>query len=121
MPNAPVLPASKTPAPVAPVPVIQTNSLDTQDVEKMLDEEEEFYNVVEEREHNVGINDSIVDWYGVNFPSSITNTGESKNRTGPVIQPTQNCDDCKANSKTFDKQRQLLMNQDKQIQQSHQI
>ena len=87
----------------------------------MLDEEEEIYNVVEEREHNVGINDSIVDWYGVNFPSSITNTGEFKNRTGPVIQPIQNCDDCKTNSKTFDKQRELLMNQDKQIQQSHQI
>ena len=117
-PSAPARPNPKRTAPAAPV--AQAQSLGTQDVEKML-EEEEFFNAVEELEHNVGINDSMVDWYGVNFQSSFTNTGEFANRTGPVVQPIQKCVDCKTSSETFEKQRQLLLNQDRQIQQGHQI
>ena len=60
----------------------------------------------------------MVDWYNLNFESDFSNTGEFANRTDVVIQQV-NCDDCKVNSTTFDKQRQLLVKQDKQIQDSH--
>ena len=63
----------------------------------------------------------MVAWYGMTFQSSFTNTGEFANRTGPVIQPIQKCDDCKTSSETFDKQRELLLNQDRQISQGYQI
>ena len=63
----------------------------------------------------MGVNASMVDWYNVNFESSFSNIGEFAVRTDVVIQD-KNCEDCKVSSKTFDKQRELLAKQDKQLQ-----
>ena len=92
--------------------------MDTRDLEDLLEEEEEFYEAAEEIEHNLGINQSMVDWFDVSFQSSFVNTAEFANRAAPVIQPL-NCEDCKEYSKLFEKQRDLLMKQDKQVQESH--
>ena len=51
----------------------------------------------------------------MNFESSFSNTGEFAGRTAVVIQDS-NCQDCQVSSKTFDKQRELLAKQDKQLQ-----
>ena len=62
----------------------------------------------------------MLDWFDVNFQSSFVNTAEFANRAAPVIQP-KNCEECKDNSNLFEKQRQLLMKQDNQIQEGHHI
>ena len=117
-PQAPRVTAQNVPA---PEPVVQANHLDTQEIDNLLDDKDEFYNAVEELEHNVGINESMVNWYGVNFQSSFSNTGEFAQRTAPMIQPISNCEECKVSAITFEKQRDLLMKQDKTIQESHHL
>ena len=108
------------PVPASPLIVQDLISIDTQELEGLLEDEQEFYEILEEFEHGVGVNESMVDWYQVNFQSSFSNTGEFENRTAVLIKPI-NCDDCKVNSTTFEKQRELLLKQDKQIQDSHRI
>ena len=109
--------ASKPDAPVSASPLIVQDliNINTQELEALLDDEQEFYETVEEFEHNVGVNNSMVDWYNVNFESSFSNTGEFANRAA-VVPQQMNCEDCKVNSTTFDKQRELLAKQDKQLQ-----
>ena len=111
-------PAKKLPAP--PKTVDDLISIDTQELENLLEEEQEFYEAVEEMEHDIGINDSMVNWFDVNFQSSFSNTGEFTNRAASVILP-KNCEDCKESAKTFEKQRELLHKQDTQIQESYKI
>ena len=52
-------------------------TIDTQELENLLEDEEDFYEAAEEFEQNVGINASMVDWFNVNFQSSFSNTNES--------------------------------------------
>ena len=102
----------------SPLIVQDLISINTQELECLLEDEQEFFEAAESFEHDVGVNESMVDWYNVNFESSFSNTGEFANRAAVVIQPP-NCEDCKVNSKTFDKQRELLVKQDKQLQDGH--
>ena len=89
-------------------------SIDTQELENLLQEEQGIYEAANEAEHNIGINESMVNWYDVNFQSSFTNTGEFAGRGGSVL-PVSDCEECKVNSLTFEKQRELLMKQDKKL------
>ena len=107
----------KATKPASPLIVHDLISINTQEVEIFLEEEQEFFEAVEELEHNVGVNESMVDWFNMNFESSFVNTGEFAKRTSVVIQ-SANCEDCKSSSKFFEKQRELLLKQDKQIQES---
>ena len=75
---------------------------------------------MEELEHDVGINQSMIDWHRVNFDSSFGNSGEFSGRLASVVQ-SKKCDDCEINSKTIDTQRELLMKQDKQISDIHKV
>ena len=88
-------------------------SINTQELEGLLEEEQEYFEAVEDFEHGVG----MVDWFQVNFQSSFSNTGEFENRQAVVAKPI-NCEDCKESSVIFEKQRALLLKQDKQIQDS---
>ena len=111
--------AAKPYAPPSASPrIAQIPSSDTIDLEELIEDEQEWFVAVEELEHNVGVNISMVDWYNVNFNSSFSNTGEFSNRTAVVPQHIS-CDDCKVNSTTFEKQRDLLLKQDKQITDYH--
>ena len=105
----------KSPVPVAPLIVHDLISINTQELEGLLEDEQEYFEAVEVFEHDVGINDSMIDWFNVNFQSSFSNTKEFDNRLAVVVKPI-NCEDCKVSSATFEKQRALLLKQDKQIQ-----
>ena len=66
--GAPINPKKKTEAPKPndsnlPNPTIVNDliSMNTQDLEALLEEEQEYYDAAEEIEHNIGINDSMVD------------------------------------------------------------
>ena len=101
-----------------PNPIIDLISMNTQDLEHLLEEEQEFYDAADEMEHNMGINESMVDWFNVNFQSSFSNTGEFTSRTASVISP-KTCEDCKVSAITFENQRKILVKQDSQIQENH--
>ena len=123
--GAPINPKKKTEAPKPndsnlPNPTIVNDliSMNTQDLEALLKEEQEYYDAAEEIEHNIGINDSMVDWFNVNFQSSFSNTGEFTSRTASVISP-KSCEDCKVSAITFENQRKIILKQDSQIQESH--
>ena len=111
-------PANKLPVP--PKTVDNLISMNTQEMENLLEEEQEYYKAVEELEHDIGINDSMVNWFDVNFQSSFSNTGEFAYRATTVILP-KNRDYCKESAKTFEKQRELLHKQDTQIQESYKM
>ena len=96
------------------------SNLDTQEIENLIEEEDEFFNAVEEFEHDIGINQSMIDWHRVNFESSFGNSGEFSGRLATVPHPKQ-CDDCETNSKIVDKQKELMMKQDKQLQELHKV
>ena len=99
------------------------SNLTTQEVDNLLDEEEEFNAHVNETEHDIGMNQSAVDWLGVNFDnprSSFGNSGEFSGRRVSISRLNK-CTDCEINSKTLDKQRELLMKLDRQIQDSYKI
>ena len=115
--SRPVAPPSSS-ARSAQVPSNPVQCSETIDMEELIEDEQEWFEAVEELEHNVGVNASMVDWYNVNFNSSFSNTGEFSNRTAVVPQHVS-CDDCKVNSTSFEKQRDLLLKQDKQIQDYH--
>ena len=85
---------SKAPKPKAPIatgPIVIQDliNLNTQELENLLEEEEEFYEAAEEFEQNIGINNSMVNWYQVNFQSSFVNTGEFASNTGPIVQENE--------------------------------
>ena len=60
----------------------------------------------------------MVNWYNMNLCSSFTNTGEFASRAASVVQ-VKDCEDCKVSSITFNKQRELLMKQDKKLEEFH--
>ena len=93
---------------VTPLIVHDLIRINAQELESLLEEEQEYFDAVEEFEHGVGINDSMVDWFNVNFQSYFSNTGEFDQRQVVVVQPS-NCEDCKVSSVTFEKQRELLL------------
>ena len=93
--------------------------MNTQEIDDLI-EEEEFFNAVEEFEHDVGINQSMIDWHKVNFESSFGNSGEFSGRLASVVE-SKKCEECQTNSKTIDSQIDLLTKQDKQLQDSHRI
>ena len=51
-------------------------NLNTQEVDNLLAEEEEFYDAIDEIEHGIGINQSMFEWAKVNFNSSFGASGE---------------------------------------------
>ena len=127
--NKPAL--TKATLPADPVRIVENGNkrknvwnvipnLNTTELDNLIEEEEEFFNAVEEFEHDVGINQSMIDWHKVNFESSFGNSGEFSGRLASVVQPNK-CNDCEINSKTIDTQRDLLMKQDKQIHEGHQL
>ena len=103
--------------------VWKISNLKTQEVDNLLEDEEEFNSHINEAEHDIGMNQSAVDWLGVNFEnprSSFGNSGEFSRRRISISRLNK-CTDCEINSKTVDKQRELLMKLDRQIQDSYKI
>ena len=98
-----------------------TSNLSTKDVNNLLEDEEEIREEVEKLKHDVGINDSAGEWLGVNFGSTFSNSGEFEGRNASTFTGRNKCHDCEVNSKTIEKQINLLTNQDKQLQDSHKI
>ena len=92
-----------------------TSHLSTKDVDNLLEDEEEIMEEVERLEHNIGINDSAAQWQGLNFGSTFSNSGEFDGRMASTLTEPNKCDDCELNSKTIEKQRELLMKLDKQL------
>ena len=90
------------------------SNLDTKEVDNLLADEEEFYDAIDEMEHGIGINKSMIDWANINFSSSFGDSGEFEGRV-PVVQLSK-CDECETNSKTIDKQMEILSKNDKQLQ-----
>ena len=101
-----------------------TSNLSTQEVENLLNDEENFLQEVDRFEHDVGINQSMIDWHDANFispfESSFGNSGEFSGRRVSISRLNK-CTDCEINSKTLDKQRELLRKLDKQIQDSYRV
>ena len=97
-----------------------SGNLDTQEINNLIEDEEEYFNAVEEFEHDIGINQSMIDWHKVDFEISFGNSREFNGRLASVVE-SKKCDECEINSKTIDSQRDLLTKQDKQLQDSHRI
>ena len=95
-------------------------NLDTQELDNLIEEEEEYFNAVEGFEHDLGINQSMLDWHKLNFDICFGNSGEFNDRIASVPQSNK-CDDCTINSQTIVNQRVLMMKQDNQLQESHKI
>ena len=86
--------------------VWKISNLNTKEVDNLLADEEEFYDAIDEMEHGIGINKSMIDWANINFNSSFGDSGEFEGRV-PVVKLTK-CAECETNSKTIDKQMELL-------------
>ena len=87
--------------------------MNTQEVDCLLAEEEEFYDAIDEMEHGIGINESMFDWANVNFNSSFGESGEFDRRAS--VAQLLKCAECETNSKTINKQMELLSKSDKQL------
>ena len=96
-------------------------NLTTQEVNNLLEDEEEIINELNQLEHDVGINQSMADWHGVNFDSTFSKSGEFDGRLAETIGQINKCQDCEVNSKTIDKQRELLTKSDKMLQDRQKI
>ena len=110
---------SRPKKPIGPKATPTTNagispSLNTQEVDNLLAEEEEFHDAIDELEHDIGINKSMIEWANVNFNSSFGDSGEFEGRVS--VEKLVNCVDCETNSKTIDMQAELLKKLDKQLQ-----
>ena len=92
-------------------------NLNTQEVDNLLAEEEEFYDAIDELEHGIGINKSMLEWANINFNSSFGDSGEFEGRVS--VEKLVNCVDCETNSKTINMQAELLTKLDKQLQDCH--
>ena len=93
----------------------KVTNLTTQEVDNLLEQEQEFYDACDELEHGVGINDSMVDWANVNFDSPFGTSGEFEGRMASVAS-REKCTDCDINSKTLNKQTELITKLDKKLQ-----
>ena len=101
------------PAPAAKQSVSNMKHLNTQEVDNLLAEEEEFYDAIDEIEHGIGINQSMGDWANINFNSTFGDSGEFEGMI-PVVELLK-CAECETNSKTINKQMELLTKSDKQL------
>ena len=97
-----------------------TPNLDTKKLDNLIEDKEEYFTAIQELEHDFGIYQSMIDWHKVNFESSFGNSGVFIGRLASVVQ-CKKCNDCEVNSKTIDTQRDLLMKQNKQLQDSHKL
>ena len=95
-------------------------NLDTQELDNLIEEQEEFIDAAEEFEHDVVINQSMIDWHRINFESSFGNSGEFSGRLATEVHHKK-CDDCEINTKIVEKQREFMLKLDKQIQENHKI
>ena len=88
-------------------------------METLLQEEQGICEAAEEMEHNVGINESMVNWYDINFHSSFTNTAEFASR-GNLL--ARDCENCKVNSNQWNSvpQKQHTYNREHSDQQTRQ-
>ena len=83
--------------PKSPVRVVKKNTwkvsnLNTREVDNLLEQEESFVNTIDEFEHGICINSSMVDWANINFGSPFGNSGESEGRRASVAQ-REKCND----------------------------
>ena len=69
--NGKIIPGKKPeePAPAAKKYVLKISNLNTQEVDDLIADKEEFYDAVDEMEHGIGINQNMSDWANVNFNS----------------------------------------------------
>ena len=79
--------------------VSNLNNLNTQEVDNLLAEEEEFNDAIDDLEHRIGINKSMVDWANVNFNISFGDIGEFEGRV--PVEKLVKCVDCETSSKTI--------------------
>ena len=70
-------------------------NLNTQEVDNLLEEEEELYDAIDELEHGIGINKSMINWANFNFNSSFGDSGEFGGRV--TVEKLVNCVDCETN------------------------
>ena len=108
--------------PKSPVKVQKKNTwkvsnLNTQEVDNLLEQEESFYDAIDEFEHGIGLYSSMVDWCNVDFDSPFGNSGEFDGRMASVVQ-REKCNDCDINSKTINMQTELITKLDKKLQDS---
>ena len=96
-----------------------SSSLNTKELDDLLEEEEDLAMHGDKIEHDIGINASAAEWHAVNFDSSFSNSGEFDGRIASTLTVQNKCGECETNSKTIENQRILLVNQDKQISESH--
>ena len=101
--------------------VWKISNLTTQEVDNLLEDEEESNVHIDEAEYNIGINQCAVYWLGVNFGSLFSNSGEFSGRNTAKIDHMNKFTDCEINTKTLDKQSDLLTKLDKQIQDCYRI
>ena len=79
---------TKKPAKASPTPIKHVenmNNLDTKEVDNLLADEEEFYDAIDEMEHGIGINNSMIEWANINFNSSFGDSGQFEGRV-PVVK-----------------------------------
>ena len=107
---------SNEPAQASKKNASKMTNLNTQEVDNLLAEEEEFYDAIDELEHGIGINQSMSEWANINFRSSFGDSGEFSGMP-PVVQLLK-CNECETNNKTINKQMELLTKQDKQLMES---
>ena len=89
--------------PKSPVRVVKKNSwkvsnLNTQEVDNLLEQEESFYDAVDDFEHGIGINSSMVEWANINFDCPFGNSGEFEGRMASVAEREKSTD-CEINAK----------------------
>ena len=118
--EAPIKNKDNVPTGTAQTMAQMPKNLDTQELNNLIEEEEEFFNAVEEFEHDIGINHSMIDWHRINFESSFGNSNEFSGRLATEVHHKKS-EDCETNTKIVEKQRELMLKQDKRIQENHKI
>ena len=109
--------ASKSPKNPVKKNAWKVSNLNTQEVDILLEEEQEFYDACNEFEHGVGINASMIDWANIDFESPFGTSGEFEGRLASVAS-REKCTDCDINSKTINMQTDLITKLDKKLQDS---
>ena len=67
------------------------------------------------------MNNSAAEWHGLNFGSSFGNSKEFEGRNASTLTGRSKCNNCEVNRTTIKKQINLVINQDKQLQDRHKI
>ena len=84
----------------------RVTNLNTQEVDNLLAEEEKFYDAIDELEHGIGINMSLLDLANINFNNLFGDSGKFGGRVS--VEKLVNCVDCETNSKTINIHTDLL-------------